>query len=148
MFKIDLKYTDFLGNEQTEPFRFNISENEMIDMVDKDPTFSLDYLMYLSKEQNGLKMLDVMRKLIVLSYGELSEDGKKFRKSDEKALDFVQSAAFNALLDRFIDGDDPEFVRNFMLGIFPAKYAEKIKTGQVDTASIPQIAQIQNISNT
>lgn len=140
MFTKEIKYKDFLGNDQVEKFRFNISENEMIDMVDKDPTFSLDYLMYLSKEPNGLKMLDVARKLIVLSYGQLSEDGKKFRKSDELALEFVQSAAFNALLDEFIEGKDPQMIKDFMLGIFPAKYAEKIKKGDVDVTAIPGTA--------
>ena len=125
MFKIKKTYEDFLGNEQTETFRFNITESEMMDMVKSDPTFRPEYLFYLASEQKGLEMIDVIRKLLVISYGELSDDGKHFIKSDEKATLFVQSAAYNEILNDFISGKDENLLTNFVMGAFPKKYAEE-----------------------
>lgn len=122
MYKITKKYTDFLGTEQEDTFRFNISRSEMIDLVKEDPAFNPDYLVYLSKEPDGLKLVDMLRKLLVVSYGELSEDGKHFLKDDTRTTLFVQSSAFEELLSDFIDGKDPNVVRNFIIGVFPDKY--------------------------
>lgn len=127
MFKKEITYKDFLGQTRTETFRFNITENEMLDLVQNDPSFNVDYLTYLMQNPDGLKMIDIMRKIIVVSYGELSEDGKHFRKSDQIATDFVQSAAYVELLNEFIESKDPDFIRSFMTGVFPAKYAAELQ---------------------
>lgn len=126
MYKITKKYTDFLGNEQEETFRFNISRSEMLDLVKDDPSFNPDYLIFLSKEPDGLKLVDLLRKLLVVSYGELSEDGKHFLKDDARTTLFVQSSAFEELLGDFIDGQDPNIVRNFIVNVFPDKYHEDL----------------------
>lgn len=138
MFKHVQKYKDFLGNDQEDILRFNVSESEMMDLIKNDPSFEPNNLAKLVEEHDGLKMIDVIRKLIVLSYGELSDDGKKFRKNDSIALEFVQSAAYDALLDEFIEAKDETFVRAFMIGIFPAKFADKLSK-DLDTkiASLP-----------
>jgi hypothetical protein len=127
MYKITKKYTDFLGNEQEETFRFNISRSEMLDLVKDDPAFNPDYLIFLSKEPDGLKLVDLLRKLLVVSYGELSEDGKHFLKDDTRTTLFVQSSAFEELLGDFIDGKDPNVVRNFIINVFPDKYHEDLE---------------------
>lgn len=126
MYKITKKYEDFLGQDQEESFRFNISEPEMLELVDKDPTFNPDYLLFLTKEPNGIKLINVLRELIVLSYGELSEDGKHFWKDDARATAFVQSAAFEAILSDFIDGEHLDLVKDFILNIFPKKYRDSL----------------------
>lgn len=132
MFKYVLKYTDYLDNEQEDTLRFNLSETEMLDLVKNDPAFDIGNLKRMVDEANGLDMIDTVRKLIVLSYGVLSDDGKKFRKNNDITMEFVQSAAYDALIEKFIDGKgDTEFAKNFMLGIFPKKYAERIK-GEAD----------------
>lgn len=128
MFKTDITYENFLGTEVTETLRFNLTESELLDLVKEDPKFDVGFLTYASKEQDYVKMMDVIRKLIVVSYGEISEDGKYFRKSDEKALDFLQSAAYEAFKDKLLASEDGSEFMNFMLGIFPAKYREILKS--------------------
>lgn len=136
MFKIKKTYEDFLGNEQTETFRFNITESEMMDMVKSDPTFKPEYLIYLAQEQKAFEMLDVIRKLLVISYGELSEDGKHFLKSDEKATLFVQSAAYNEILNDFITSKDENLLKNFVINTFPKKYTEE---AMKNSANFPKL---------
>lgn len=126
MYKTELTYKTFTDKEITETFRFNLNEDELRDLIDDDPIFSPAFLSYVSREQDTMKMLKVIQKLIVMSYGEMSEDGKYFRKSNEKALDFLQSAAYMAFRDKLLGGDGEEFV-NFMFNVFPEKFVESLK---------------------
>lgn len=126
MYKITKKYEDFRGNDREESFYFNITESEMVDMIKNDPSFSPDYLIYLTKEPSGFAMMEVMRKLIVLSYGELSEDGKHFRKDDQITKDFIQSKAYEEILNDFFDGEHETMVKDFVLNVFPKKYKDGI----------------------
>lgn len=133
MFTKEYTYPNFLGDEVTDKFRFNISEFEMLDLVRDDPDFSIARLSALVKEHDAAKMINIIRKLLVVSYGVLSEDGKHFRKSDEIATEFVQSAAYNAILNEFLTSDDPKILTDFMYGIFPAKFQTEMKN-QVEKA--------------
>lgn len=136
MYKITKKYEDFRGNEREESFHFNLTESEMMDMIKEDPSFSPDYLIYLSKEPSGLAMMEVMRKLIVLSYGELSEDGKHFRKDDQIAKDFIQSKAYEEILSDFFDGEHETMVKDFVLNVFPKKYKDVITKQMASGTSV------------
>ena len=126
MYKTELTYKTFTDKEITETLRFNLNEDELRDLIDDDPIFSPAFLSYVSREQDTMKMLKVIQKLIVMSYGEMSEDGKYFHKSNEKALDFLQSAAYMAFRDKLLSGDGEEFV-NFMFNVFPEKFVESLK---------------------
>ena len=122
MFKTEQKFKDFLGNEVTETLRFNISEDELLDLVRDDERFDSGYLAYVIEQKDYPKMMDIVRKMIVLSYGELSDDGKYFRKSDEKAIDFLQSAAYEGFRDSLLN-EEGKF-EAFLMGVFPSKFAE------------------------
>lgn len=142
MFKTDITYTNFLGSEVTETLRFNLTETELMDLVRDDSMFDAGFLAYISQEQDYYKMMDVLRKLIVVSYGEISEDGRYFRKTDTMALDFVQSAAYEAFRDKLLSSEDGSAFVNFLLGVFPAKMAEAMKANmknQLAAVSKPTI---------
>ena len=140
MYKIELTYKDFIGNEVTETLRFNISEDEMLDLVRDDERFETGYLAFVLEQKDYPKMMDIVRKLIVLSYGELSDDGKYFRKSDEKALDFLQSAAYEAFRDSLLTTEGA--FEAFMLGVFPSKFSDVIKE-RIKAGEVPQITAVK-----
>lgn len=125
MFKKDLTFKNFLGNEVTKTLRFNLSEDEMLDLVREDSRFEPGYLYYVMEQQDYPMMMDILRKIIVLSYGELSNDGMTFRKTDEQALDFLQSAAYSAFRDSLLE--EPEQFNAFLIGVFPSKFSKLIK---------------------
>lgn len=127
MFKIDLTYTNFAGAETTETLRFNLTETELRDLIRKNKMFNADFLSYVSKEQNLMSMMDVIQELVIVSYGEISEDGRHFRKSEAMALDFVQSAAYEAFLNKLLDTEDGHEFMEFLMGIFPAKFAKEMQ---------------------
>jgi hypothetical protein len=68
-------------------------------------------------------MLEALQKLIIAAYGERAQDGKVFRKNPEITEDFKYSAAFAQLMDDIMYKGDVETVKNFMLNIFPSKFA-------------------------
>ena len=142
MFKTEITYTDFLGNEVTETLRFNLTETELMDLIREDPTFNTGFLSYISQEQDYAKMMDVIRKLIVVSYGEVSDDGRHFRKSDAMALDFVQSAAYEAFRDKLLSSEDGSEFANFLLGVFPQRMAESMKAAMKNRVGQDNVAQI------
>lgn len=125
MFKTEIKYKDFLENDVAETLRFNISEDELLDLVREDERFDAGYLAYVVEQKDYPKMMDIVRKLIVLSYGELSDDGRYFRKSDDKAIDFLQSAAYEAFRDSILE--EPSKFEAFLLGVFPSKFSQIVQ---------------------
>lgn len=132
MFKTTVKYTDFLGAEREETLRFNLNEQELLDLTTDDLAFNPAYLGAISKEQDAQSMFKVMRKLILLAYGEMSEDGRFFRKSEQITSDFAHSAAYEALLNKLLTTADSSYIEKFLIGIFPAKIGEQIRQqGQI-----------------
>lgn len=144
MFKTEITYKDYLDNNVTETLRFNISEDELLDLVREDERFDSGYLAYVVEQQDYPKMMDIIRKLIILSYGELSDDGKYFRKSDERAIDFLQSAAYPAFRDSLLEGNNGQF-EAFLLGVFPSKFAKVVKERLANpNADIAQLSVVDN----
>lgn len=127
MFKTTVKYTDFLGEEREEILRFNLTEIEMKDLMDEDPVFSPKFLTAISDDKDSDTMLRIIRKLILHAYGEMSEDGRVFRKSEQITSDFAHSAAYTALLEKLFNSTDENYISSFLIGIFPAKIAAALR---------------------
>ena len=127
MFRTEIQFNDFLGNEKKATLYFNLSEQEVIELVQKDPMFSSDYMSYVVAEQDIMKMFDIVRKIVALSYGTPSEDGNYFRKSPEITNDFLQSAMYDVLMDKLINVDDVNYLQSFIVGVFPAKFSAELR---------------------
>lgn len=127
MFKMTLEYPNFVGEKVTETLRFNFSEDEMLLLAKDDPEFNALYISTMLREEDTMKMYMLLRKLILLSYGELSDDAKHFRKSEQITTDFRQSAAFDKVVDKFVGEDAEDIVQKFIYEVFPSKFAEEIK---------------------
>jgi len=127
MFKLTVEYPNFLGEKKEETFRFNFSEDELLNLAKDDPEFNADYIAVLMKEERLMGMYMLLRKLVLFSYGEMSDDAKYFRKSEEKRSDFRQSAAFDAVIDKFVGPGSEDLMKAFIYNVFPAKFAEELK---------------------
>lgn len=132
MTKETITYTDFLGNERTDTLRFDLNEDEMRDLSEEDKFFFPAYLTRISADRDLVSMYKVIRKLILHSYGELSDDGRYFRKSPEIMNDFAHSAAYKALLDKFTSEESGEALNNFMIGVFPSSIGDQLRNNLPD----------------
>lgn len=112
-----ITYTDFDGEERTETFYFNLTKAELLEMQIKHPGGYGEYLQRIIDAKDQVEVMNSFKELIMLSYGEKSEDGKHFRKSEEISKDFVGSAAYDELFFELLT--DPDSGAAFVNGIMP-----------------------------
>lgn len=98
MYKKTLTYEDFDGEEITEDFYFNLNKAEIIEHDDLIEAIARYGKRAEKKDEFGSKdmktMMSYIKELMFLSYGEKSEDGRRFVKSEEILTDFINSNAF------------------------------------------------------
>ena len=118
MIKKTISYTDFNGNAINEDAYFNLNTAELAELYatwGKDPAEALKSLV----DENDIPgMFAVINAFIRKSYGVKSEDGKRFKKSEELADEFFQSCAYEALFDELISS--PDALERFINGCLPA----------------------------
>lgn len=133
MFATTVNYTDFDGHERKETLYFNITEQQMRDLYQDDPDFSEKALTNAMETRDNNEFLRIMKKLILASYGEKSEDGKVHKKNKEIRENFECSAAFEQLMDDIMYKADEKYLKGFFTQIFPSKFSGQIKE-QFDAA--------------
>ena len=95
MYVEELTYKDFDGNERTEEFRFNLTETEVGELEFTTEGGLEGYVKLIEQEQDVAKIIILFKKIINLSYGVKSLDGKYFRKSPELLADFQSTQAYS-----------------------------------------------------
>lgn len=125
MLKKEIAYTDFLGNEQKEPFYFNLTKTELTELEVKYQGGFSGYLQKIASEKDAEKMYDVVKTIVLTSYGEVSADGKKFIKNETLKAEFECHAAFDKLMDELTSNADA--MSDFVLGIMPAELSKEAR---------------------
>lgn len=112
-----ITYTDLNGNSQTETFLFNMNKAELGRMQVKMDGKYIDYLQSLVAGKKIEALYKFFYDLVLDSYGEKSEDGKRFIKSAVARADFECSVAFSEILIDTIG--DADKMAAFTKGILP-----------------------------
>ncbi len=114
MYTIERTYTDFLGNERTEEFRFNLTELEAGKLSLSEEGGIQAYAKRISQEQDVNKIIELFQKVMDAAYGVISLDGRKFEKSDEILADFKATQAYSDIYMEFVNDVDKavEFFSN------------------------------------
>lgn len=118
MLKKTIKYTDYNGVERTENFYFGLNKAEIMDMELSVTGGMRQLLQLIIDKQDIPKIIDTFKKLIRMSYGEKSPDGRRFIKSQELTEAFVQTEAYSELYLELLG--DAEKAAAFINGIMPA----------------------------
>lgn len=125
MIKKTIKYTDFLGNEREEEFYFNLSKAELMQMNFDTEGGLEQFIKKITREQDVKKLAEMFKRIIMLSYGEPSADGKYFLKEDgELAKKFEQTEAFSELYWELATNADS--ASEFVNGVVPANLRKQI----------------------
>lgn len=119
MLKKKIKYKDFNGVEREETFMFNLTNAEITEMgVGLVGGGSLEeYITKLSEEKDPMKIIEMFKKLINLSYGVKSDDGRRFMKSPELLKEFTETNAYSELFMEL--ANDSKAATEFFDGIIP-----------------------------
>ena len=117
MIKKIITYTDYNGVERTEPFYFNLSKAELMEMelgVTGGMTEMLDKII---AAKDAPSLMKTFKEMIMKSYGIKSDDGKRLIKSEELSIAFTQTEAYYVLFMELITDDKAGAY--FVNGIIP-----------------------------
>ena len=125
MLKKTITYLDFNDNELTEDFYFNISKAEAIEMETSVSGGLSELITKIIASNDGPSIMKHFKELILKSYGEKSDDGKRFIKSPELSKAFEQTGAYDVLFMELIT--DADAGSAFFNGIMPNDLAEEVQ---------------------
>ncbi len=117
MLKRPISYEDFDGNQVTDVFYFNISKPELIEMEVEYEGGLGKMLQSIIETNNHKELIKKFKEIVLLAYGQKSEDGKRFIKSDQLREEFSQTAAYSALFIELATNDNA--AADFLKGALP-----------------------------
>jgi len=131
MIKQTISYTDYNGQPQVEDHYFHATKAELLDHMDIKPQLEElsrrlegdDGEVRDLREDEVMDILNLVKRLVRLSFGQRSKDGKNFYKGDDIWREFESSAAYDAML--FALFENPEKAFAFMSGIMPKDLLEQ-----------------------
>ena len=128
MLKKTIEYTDFDGNIREEDFWFNLTKAEIAEMELSQAGGLEKYYEKIIKTQNQPKLVEIFKSLILKSYGEKSDDGRRFIKRPELTEAFTQTQAYS---DLFMElASDAESALAFCRGIMPKDMADSVESAK------------------
>jgi len=129
MLKKTITYTDFNGNEVSEDFFFNLSKLELSELeMSVDGGFA-EYIKTLVPEDQDpnepikidartREIWNIVKLLVDTAYGVKSEDGKRFRKTEEDLQAFRESNAYSEFIMEL--AENPDKVEEFVNAVVPS----------------------------
>ncbi len=125
MLKKTITYTDYDGVKREEDFYFNLSKAELTEMEMITEGGLQKKIDRITKSRNGKEIIDLFKDIILRSYGEKSDDGRRFIKNKELAEAFSQTEAYTELFMEL--ATDADAAGAFINGIIPAEIAEQVQ---------------------
>lgn len=121
-----VKYQDFNGNDCEDKFYFNLTKAELTEMELGIEGGLAEHIKKVVDANNGEEIINVFKKLILKSYGVKSEDGKRFRKTNDNgvplSIEFSETPAYSALFMEL--ATDDKAAAEFVNGIVPSDLAD------------------------
>ena len=146
MYKKTLTYTDFNGVERTEDFYFNFTKAELMDLQLSTDGGLLEIIKKIINAKDTPALIKLFKQVLLLSYGVKSEDGKKFKKSDEIRDDFASTEAYSEIYMELATNSEAasEFINSILPADLAAQAKEAIDKGQIDEETKRMLETINN----
>jgi hypothetical protein len=142
MLKRTIKYEDFDGNEREEVFYFNISKPELIELeVDHPKGFGV-WMDEVMKAKDNKTLMEQFKRIVLLAYGEKSDDGRQFVKTPELREKFASSAAYISLFTEL--ATDDKAAVEFLLGALPRDMTEESRK-KMEAVELPEAAPTPSV---
>lgn len=127
MLKRVINFKDFEGNPISREYRFHMSEAELMELEMSENGGWDSMVKQAANTQDGPKLIEIFKKMILLSYGEISTDDVSFikvRDGHKLAEDFMQTNAYSVLFMEL--ATDAKKASEFVNGVIPSDLAEKV----------------------
>lgn len=132
------EYTDYRGNKRNETHFFNISQAELAKMELGTVGGLSEELKRVIEAKDAPAIIEFVERIILISYGVKSPDGRKFEKFDRDgyrlADDFKQTEAYSILFMELVTSADAasKFVDGILPELPPAPVEEAKTTATVE----------------
>jgi hypothetical protein len=117
MLKKTIKYEDFNGEEHEEDFYFNFTKAELAELEMSRQGGISEYMKKIVAAKSQPELAALFKEIVLLAYGERSEDGSRFVKTQELRDSFQTTNAYSELYMELIT--DAEAATEFMKAIIP-----------------------------
>ena len=151
MFKKEIEYQDFNGQQRKETFYFNLSKAELMEMELSTQAGMEEMIKMLIATKDNAKIVQTFKDLILRSYGIKSEDGTRFIKTPELREAFEQSNAYSELFMEVLSSTDAQvaFINGVVNGVNVPEMKEedaiaKLKELGYDTSRIEESLKASN----
>lgn len=119
MHKETITYNDLNGVQRTEDFYFDLSKPEIVKMQASAKGGYDVQLRSIAADMNGAKIMEFFENFITKSYGEKSEDGRRFMKSEEISRSFMETPAYEVLFEKLVTND--KYAADFVNAVMRSK---------------------------
>lgn len=119
MHKEVITYNDLNGVSRTEDFYFDLSKPEIVKMQASAKGGYDVQLRSIAADLNGAKIMEFFENFISKAYGEKSEDGRRFMKSDEISRSFMETPAYEVLFEKLVTDD--KYAADFVNAVMRSK---------------------------
>ena len=125
MLKRTVNYTNFDGEAKSKTLYFNLTKTELVELDGEAEGGLANSMQRIVDAKEANTLISEFKRIILLSYGERSEDGDRFIKSDDIREAFSQTAAFDALFMELAQNEDK--ASDFIMGIMPADLTSQLQ---------------------
>lgn len=127
-----LTYTDYNGEERTETAYFNLTEAELAELNLSTDGGYQEHLRRIVDARDVPSLAKEFKRLIKLSYGVKSPDGRRFIKNDTLVEEFLETEAYSQFFMELVTNEDA--VTEFVMNIIPEKYRSQIEEAHKNDA--------------
>lgn len=125
MLKKTITYTDYNGEERTEDFYFNLSKAELAEMELSAEGGLETKINKIINTRDTKELISIFKEIVLSSYGEKSDDGRRFIKSEEARKAFSETEAYsNLFMELAFDADKAS---DFINGIIPSDLDKQVQ---------------------
>lgn len=124
MLKKEITYTDYNGTERTESFFFNLTQAELTEMEMSTTGGLTEMIKRIVSAQDTPAIISIFKKLILKAYGVKSDDGRRFKKSEELSKEFSETEAYSILFMELATNE--KSASEFVNGIIPSEAAKVV----------------------
>lgn len=118
MLKKTFHFVDYNGIPRTEDHYFNLTKAEISELNFSQAGGLETYIRRIINAQDTAEIIKVFKKIICMSYGVISDDGRRFIKNEEVLKNFTETEAFSQLYMEL--STDSDAASKFINGIVPS----------------------------
>lgn len=119
-----IEYTDFYGNKRSEEFYFHMPKSKIAEMQ-LSLTGGLEtYIKRIINTTDQKRLTSLFKDLILMTYGEISEDGRGFIQNEEVSKNFSYTGAYDVLYMELLN--DEKAAADFVKGVLPEDWKAAI----------------------